>query len=293
MKVSVKQIVFVFIIFLTLLLSATIFAGKRDVKNIVVNFPDGSQINLTSKKDNTLEILDDNNIVLLDNEIIDSEKLGENNNINIRTLNSIMKPEKKAPVLKKSTIEKEYENTVEKIEVEEVAIPYETIERVGNGYSDKNGRAYIVQNGEEGLKEIKYRSIYINGVLSERNKLTEEILKNPKHQIIQKARNVNIPAGEARRAFEKIVAEKGVSEADKQSWARLIQRESNWNTTARNKSSGAYGLPQSLPGSKMASFGSDWETNPETQLRWMYNYMVKRYGSISAALNHSDRKGWY
>jgi hypothetical protein len=55
----------------------------------------------------------------------------------------------------------------------------------------------------------------------------------------------------------------------------------------------AYGIPQSLPGSKMASEGADWRTNPVTQLRWMQKYVIGRYGSWSAALQHHDNNNWY
>lgn len=75
--------------------------------------------------------------------------------------------------------------------------------------------------------------------------------------------------------------------------ARLIARESAWNVRARNRSSGAYGLPQALPGSKMASAGSDWRTNPRTQLVWMRSYTNSRYGGVCRALAHSHRRGWY
>lgn len=73
----------------------------------------------------------------------------------------------------------------------------------------------------------------------------------------------------------------------------LIQKESGWRVDARNPSSGAYGLPQSLPGSKMASAGSDWQTNPATQLRWMKSYVDSRYGGICGAWNHSQNHNWY
>lgn len=301
MNKSVKQIIFIFIVLLFILgFSATILAGRTGIKNIVVNFPDGSQINLTSKKDNSLEILEDNNIILLENEIVENEKVSDSNYINVKSLDTILKTEKQVPILKTSKIEKEYENTIEKIEVEEITIPYETIERVAEGYNAENGRSVIVQKGEEGLKQIKYRTTYTNNVLNQRKKLSEEVIKNPTNQIIQKSvskqrtySNVHIPEGESKRAFEQIVAEKGISNDDKNRWAALIQRESGWNATNVNRGSGAYGLPQALPGSKMATHGADWKTNPKTQLRWMYDYMIGRYGSISGALNHSDRRGWY
>lgn len=74
---------------------------------------------------------------------------------------------------------------------------------------------------------------------------------------------------------------------------KLWERESNWRWNAKNKSSGAYGIPQSLPGTKMASEGADWLTNPETQIRWGVKYIKGRYGSPCGALAHSDRIGWY
>jgi hypothetical protein len=74
---------------------------------------------------------------------------------------------------------------------------------------------------------------------------------------------------------------------------KLWDRESNWRHTARNKSSGAYGIPQALPGTKMATEGPDYLTNPETQIRWGVKYIKGRYGSPCGALAHSDKLGWY
>jgi flagellar biosynthesis GTPase FlhF len=70
-------------------------------------------------------------------------------------------------------------------------------------------------------------------------------------------------------------------------------KESNWNHLAQNPSSGAYGIPQSLPGSKMASAGSDWRTNPYTQVRWGVSYIKSRYGTPCSAWAHSQQTGWY
>lgn len=73
----------------------------------------------------------------------------------------------------------------------------------------------------------------------------------------------------------------------------LWNRESNWNPRAENSSSGAYGIPQSLPASKMASEGDDYLTNYKTQIKWGLKYIYNRYGSPSAALDHSYSVGWY
>lgn len=73
----------------------------------------------------------------------------------------------------------------------------------------------------------------------------------------------------------------------------LWTRESGWNVSADNPSSSAYGIPQSLPGSKMASAGADWATNPVTQIRWGLGYIRDSYGSPCSAWGHSQAVGWY
>lgn len=74
--------------------------------------------------------------------------------------------------------------------------------------------------------------------------------------------------------------------------AHIVERESGWNPQAINES-GAYGVPQALPGAKMSSAGSDWRTNPKTQLRWMVSYLRSRYGSACNAWGFWQSHGWY
>lgn len=73
----------------------------------------------------------------------------------------------------------------------------------------------------------------------------------------------------------------------------LWAKESGWNPRARNASSGAFGLAQALPGSKMASAGADWQTNPLTQIRWGLGYIKGVYGSPCGAWAHSRATNWY
>ncbi|GAA3741766.1 aggregation-promoting factor C-terminal-like domain-containing protein [Salinactinospora qingdaonensis] len=73
----------------------------------------------------------------------------------------------------------------------------------------------------------------------------------------------------------------------------LWEKESNWDHTARNPSSGAYGIPQALPGSKMATAGADWQTNPATQIEWGLGYISERYGTPCGAWEKSQTDGWY
>ena len=73
----------------------------------------------------------------------------------------------------------------------------------------------------------------------------------------------------------------------------LWNRESRWNVYAHNTSSGAYGIPQSLPGEKMATVADDWQTNPATQIEWGLRYIEGRYGSPCGAWAHSEAVHWY
>lgn len=73
----------------------------------------------------------------------------------------------------------------------------------------------------------------------------------------------------------------------------LWQKESGWNYQAYNANGGATGIPQALPGSKMASAGSDWQSNATTQIRWGLGYIQGSYGSPCAAWGHSQSVNWY
>jgi len=81
--------------------------------------------------------------------------------------------------------------------------------------------------------------------------------------------------------------------AQYKAFSNIVKHESGWNVTATNASSGAYGLVQALPASKMASAGSDWKSNAKTQIKWGLDYMNSRYGSPVAAWNFWQANGWY
>jgi len=90
-----------------------------------------------------------------------------------------------------------------------------------------------------------------------------------------------------------MVAERGWGDAQFTCLVKLWTKESNWRWNATNRSSGAYGIPQSLPGSKMATAGADWRTNPATQIKWGLGYIANRYGTPCGAWAHSVRSNWY
>ncbi|AWE43381.1 DUF348 domain-containing protein [Actinobaculum sp. 352] len=101
------------------------------------------------------------------------------------------------------------------------------------------------------------------------------------------------PAGEAQQIAYNMMSSYGWGDGEFSCLVSLWNRESNWNVTASNPYSSAYGIPQALPGSKMASAGSDWQTNAATQIKWGLGYISGRYGTPCAAWSHSQSTGWY
>ncbi|WP_405011798.1 transglycosylase SLT domain-containing protein [Kitasatospora sp. NBC_01539] len=98
-----------------------------------------------------------------------------------------------------------------------------------------------------------------------------------------------IPAGSVQALAAQIIGDASQFSC----FSEIVKRESGWNYTATNASSGAYGLVQALPGSKMASAGADWRTNPATQIKWGLNYMNSRYGSPCGAWSFWQSHHWY
>lgn len=153
----------------------------------------------------------------------------------------------------------------------------------------------------------------IDQLVSERNKVAEkqkeELLRAQKAEAEKKAQEeataqqaakqkapVSVQASSnpsVQEAFSQLVNEYNLSAAEQSAWSFLIEKESGGRVDATNTSSGAYGLGQALPASKMAAFGDDYLTNPLTQLKWMYSYMVSRYGGILQAQSYWLSVGWY
>ncbi|MEE1821659.1 transglycosylase SLT domain-containing protein [Streptomyces sp. BE20] len=100
---------------------------------------------------------------------------------------------------------------------------------------------------------------------------------------------VSVSPGSVQELAQQIVG----NDAQFQCFSQIVKRESGWNYTATNKSSGAYGLVQALPGTKMASAGADWRTNPATQIKWGLSYMNSRYGSPCGAWSFWQSHHWY
>jgi hypothetical protein len=101
------------------------------------------------------------------------------------------------------------------------------------------------------------------------------------------------PSDSSQQIAEQMLGQFGWSSSQFSCLQPLWEQESGWDVTAENPSSGAYGIPQALPGSEMASAGADWQTDASTQIRWGLTYIQGRYGSPCGAWAHEEADGWY
>lgn len=126
------------------------------------------------------------------------------------------------------------------------------------------------------------------------NQAEEDAKKAQEEEAARRAAAASSTSVEVLQAYahDLVINSYGWTESDFISLVALWNRESGWRVTA-SSGSGAYGIPQALPGSKMASAGSDWATNGETQIRWGLNYIRSTYGSPSAAWAKFQSSGWY
>jgi hypothetical protein len=108
-----------------------------------------------------------------------------------------------------------------------------------------------------------------------------------------RAAAARLTSGTPQQIARAMLARYGWSDSQFPYLYQLWAHESGWNPHAENLSSGAYGIPQALPGSQMASVSPDWRTNPATQIRWGLNYIQSRYGSPAGAWAHEQASNWY
>ena len=104
---------------------------------------------------------------------------------------------------------------------------------------------------------------------------------------------VTTPSGSPEQIAERMLSQFGWSSSQFSCLQPLWEHESGWSVTAENPTSGAYGIPQSLPGAQMASAGADWQSNAATQIRWGLTYIHGRYGSPCGAWAHEESDNWY
>lgn len=160
------------------------------------------------------------------------------------------------------------------------------------------GTEKVQSEGANGVMETAKIVTRAKGKIVSSNIFASYVKKAPKDKVIlvgtggssagiglTASIGTTVPAGEMQQWAHDWLISNGYSEADFTATVFIISHESGWRVNAMNPS-GAYGLPQALPGGKMASAGADWATNYQTQLRWFWNYCNGRYGSIQGAYNH-------
>ena len=130
------------------------------------------------------------------------------------------------------------------------------------------------------------------GSSSERSSVRDMVL-DPPSESPAITRHENIASQDPRDIARALLPQFGFSSDQFSCLDSLYNSESGWRVNADNPSSSAYGIPQALPGSKMASAGADWATNPVTQIRWGLGYIQDRYGSPCSAWGHSQSHGFY
>ena len=300
------------ILILVVLSGFGVMTVATNLNSVKIELSNGYELTVLTSKTKVNEILNDNNIIVKEDENVSpnvEEEISSDNTIKISK-----KSEQEIEVAKVSesgidatldSLLEAYSTITEKIEVVEESIPFETVTKdVSDGA--ENTRNQVIQQGKEGLKRVTYKVKYQNDTEIERTQISEEIIEEPVDKIVQVKSIVVSSRSEttARVATSGSVAEYqayarercydyGWSDSDFYALVNLWNRESGWNIYSKNSSSGAYGIPQALPGSKMASAGSDYLTNYKTQINWGLSYIKSRYGSPSNAWSSFQSKGWY
>ena len=198
--------------------------------------------------------------------------------------------------------------TVAQVTAEAVSVEVSTVtteNAIANGTveqadtSAKTGTRRVIQAGVPGVELVSYTVTKVNGVEVDRAPGISVLVSEPTDEVIAVGALTIPPATDvekgSNRETGKLLAEQLYGWTGDE-WAcldNLWARESGWSHTAGNKSSGAYGIPQALPGDKMSSFGADWQTNPATQIQWGLSYVSGRYSTPCGAWGHFTAKNWY
>ena len=162
------------------------------------------------------------------------------------------------------------------------------------------GNKEIDVRGKAGVRTTTYQLDVVGGVVVDRTVVTSIVTTPPVTQVVRVGTMelpdpsvVKVSPGTAQALGKTMAAERGWGDDQFACLLQLWNKESGWRVDAANSSSGAYGIPQALPGSKMASAGADWRTNPATQITWGLNYIRGRYGDPCGAWGHFTDRGWY
>lgn len=174
-------------------------------------------------------------------------------------------------------------------------LPFDVEEVEDNSLPE--GSRLVAQAGRVGEAVTSYAVKLLDGDEVSRSVVAQRVVTEPRDEIVHvgtmTVADIVVDPGSARAVAKAKVADRGWGSEQFQCLDKLWQKESGWNVSAANPTSSAYGIPQALPGSKMASAGADWETNAATQIEWGLGYITDRYGTPCDAWAHSVSVGWY
>ncbi|MDR0365408.1 MAG: ubiquitin-like domain-containing protein [Bifidobacteriaceae bacterium] len=185
-------------------------------------------------------------------------------------------------------------------DTETTVIPFETVEQEDPTLI--KGTKVVKTPGRAGQKVTTYITTTAGGEVVARQVVMEVVQSAPVNQVVLVGTkvvsvpsvNVNVDPSSAQGIARQMMADSyGWGDGEFSCLVNLWNRESGWRVNAANSSSGAYGIPQALPGSKMSSAGADWKTNPATQIKWGLGYIKGRYGTPCGAWSAFQSKGWY
>lgn len=188
-----------------------------------------------------------------------------------------------------------------KYSVTQQGVPFGTIRQ--NDPNRAAGSSAVVTDGRNGLRQVTYQLRYVDGKLAGRVVYDDHLVRSTvSRRIAVGTKQAPPPApapvsapvasGTAQQIAAGMVSARGWGSDQFSCLVSLWNKESGWRTTAANPS-GAYGIPQALPGSKMASAGADWQTNASTQISWGLGYIAEVYGTPCSAWAHSQATNWY
>jgi uncharacterized protein YabE (DUF348 family) len=170
-------------------------------------------------------------------------------------------------------------------------------------HSMDKGSTKVVRAGKKGVASVTYSLVYIDGKLVGRTVLRRVTITAPRGRILavgtrrvttpSNTPNAPAPSPGSNKAIAKtLMANRGWGNDQFSCLVQMWNRESGWSTQAANPS-GAYGIPQALPGSKMASAGPDWQNNATTQIKWGLGYIANRYHDPCGAWSFWQAHNYY
>jgi len=195
------------------------------------------------------------------------------------------------------------ERIAKKLVTRTVAVPFPTKQQHDSAMAA--GTTKIVQAGKKGRAKVTYAVVYVDGNPIGETKVNSVTLSAPRAQVEKVGTSASLAAaaeapaaaapspGTAKAIAKQLLAQRGWGDNQYNCLVTLWNHESSWRVHAAN-GSGAYGIPQALPGSKMASAGPDWQNNAETQIKWGLGYISSRYGTPCGAWSQWQANGgWY